>query len=1482
MNKLTKLLSVFVIAGALGAGVAGVAACKKNDDSGHTHAYSWVKDNAEQCHEHCDNSGCDTPDKAPQDHVWGDDAVCDNCGYEMEVAGVVISGETTVRNKEQITLTAAVSPDAVEQGVTWSITEGGSYATIDASTGVLTGTGVGTVTVKATSTKDATKFGTYTVTVTVEAHNHQFDGDYEYDTTNHWKACSFAGCEERSGEAAHDGLANDGTGTCTTCGAVIKHSVYEMIPTEILKKEAEFKTTTYNDGLKSGIFTILPGTTVRTRDRLNYDVFDYNNGEGVAEEGGKVETGTFSAKASIQYNGQARGFSVNAVAPGKLTFYCDNGSGSKTKLDKQTILLTKPDGSTQVISYFCGSIYAITINCDQVGEYKITRGNEPGVGTTDVYYVKYEANVLVTPITDIEIVDKGKIDYFVGNEFDKSKLQLQLVHEGGLIDSVDLEDENLTIDSSAFDGTTAGKYTINISYSAEGKQFTAQYEVSVRLVTAIELGFNSIIQGANTSVGNQQFINHTVKQLYFKGDELDLDGLTVKVVMQDGDKQLKDIVKEGFTYSGYNNTQAGKQTITFTWDSDPTVTASFDIFVFDGTAADVTADEIINIKVDGTIADAEVGTLDSGAYQFKTIQQSLDFLEALKLDENVKKVVTLAAGTYKEKLEINIPNLTIKGAENKTDAANYLIEWDSLYGENDEGDFPHTTDSTQTVSVREGAVGLVLEGVTISNWYNSTEHFAEKGIGESGEHRALAILIQADKVVIDNCRLLGYQDTIELFTGRQFIKNTYICGRTDFIFGTNNTTYFYKCEIESIVSGGYVTAFKGLNKADSSGNATDDVLYGAIFDDCDFTAPQAVTTAADTAIGRTWGKYAAVAVVNSRIGGHITKNAYGGKPARYVAMSGAEPTDATVKFLEGNNTGDGALNSEVSGMHLIGANDLPNYSDLSKIFAKVNGKVTYSTDWNGSKGVTVTEKTYAFTADTTGKIESKEAAANGDPLFGGAITVFTPAGKKYWTEIGTGKNFLWAQVGTTLKFDVVGTVFISMYSGYGDQDNLDINYINGKATVTIVPSATQDFSSKNCCITLIKVDTSETPAHVHKYGEWTATKDGGAETYTATRTCLACELETADTQSVSLPALSEQDYEIKASNNAGKFIYTYTHATYGKISFEADAIAGMHQHDYGAWVYDAGSGKITATCNAQAGECGAPTLQVEVPALTDSRYVITDNTADLVNAGTGTYTIVLDGETYSFTAATPKVELTQITEKGTYYTHSTDKATSNEYVYIGKPDCYDNGSYLCFKTGYLVLNVAAGATIDISGGYYGSGWGLYTAYEDYDFTTGTGTELEDTLANKGSKFKTDKGGLIVIKVDETGQSSLTTIAVSFGVTITEENLQEITSAGLTYNYAGDPSSTENVLITGGVEHSGYLYIKEGATVKLKVKTGYKITVVSEYDSGATFVGANSDDITYTTSGDTVTTEYTATQDGIITIMEKSGQLYLKSITVTAE
>ena len=100
MNKLTKLLSVFVLAGAVGASIAGVAGCKKgnnNDGNKHTHHYTWEIDPSDntKCREVCHAEGeCDAKVKPSQAHVdeknnetgaTGADGKCDHCGTAVSV-----------------------------------------------------------------------------------------------------------------------------------------------------------------------------------------------------------------------------------------------------------------------------------------------------------------------------------------------------------------------------------------------------------------------------------------------------------------------------------------------------------------------------------------------------------------------------------------------------------------------------------------------------------------------------------------------------------------------------------------------------------------------------------------------------------------------------------------------------------------------------------------------------------------------------------------------------------------------------------------------------------------------------------------------------------------------------------------------------------------------------------------------------------------------------------------------------------------------------------------------------------------------------------------------------------------------------------------------------------------------------------------------------------------------------------------------------
>lgn len=158
MNKLTKLLSVFVIAGAIGTGILGVAGCKKGGGEAHTHSYTYTNKGAT----HDGACECGKDPIIGQAHSWGTDGKCTANGCdavkpaETNVTGVTITApeKTTIYVGDKITLTATVQAKegtTVSQEVTWAIVSGGSYATINAATGELTATGLGSVYVVATS-----------------------------------------------------------------------------------------------------------------------------------------------------------------------------------------------------------------------------------------------------------------------------------------------------------------------------------------------------------------------------------------------------------------------------------------------------------------------------------------------------------------------------------------------------------------------------------------------------------------------------------------------------------------------------------------------------------------------------------------------------------------------------------------------------------------------------------------------------------------------------------------------------------------------------------------------------------------------------------------------------------------------------------------------------------------------------------------------------------------------------------------------------------------------------------------------------------------------------------------------------------------------------------------------------------------------------------------------------------------------------------
>ncbi|MBQ9707528.1 MAG: bacterial Ig-like domain-containing protein [Clostridia bacterium] len=817
------------------------------------------------------------------------------------------------------------------------------------------------------------------------SHVHTFEEGWLYDMDGHWNKATCEHTDAKVNYAEHIDEVVDGK--CDVCLMTLMESVSYTL------NISDLTAGTLAADEISGMFTIVSGSEIRNRTKT-FEGVEYNK--------------------SVKIGNSATQIKVSVPGAGKLHFLVQNGSSGAST---QFITVTAPDGTVHDIE-FPGTnegspVVKIELEVTE-GEWVISRGKNGG--TQDIFFLELACVVEVSPENGFKLVAEGKVDYLVGEKFDSSRIQLNSTFANGKTDVLPVE--SVTIDSSKVDMTKAGVYEVTISY----KEYTPiTYEVSVYAPDTIELGFDAIEKIANSAAGNGVYFNHSFREVYGIGDELDTAGLSVKVIAKCGEKTLAFTVSD-YEITGFDSATAGTKVLTIATNG---LTTNVNVDVVDTAIA-----EGNQVKVDKAYTGTP-GAIEEGFNMFTTIQQALDFLA--KVEPSEAKLLVIGEGLFTEKLEITIPNLTIRGAgKDKT-----IIEWDSLYGLIDAGGFTHTTDSTQTVAVREQAVNCVIEDLTISNYWNTQERMDEANLAIE---RGLALLVQADRFIMRDSALLGIQDTLELFTGRQYFENVFISGYTDFIFGTNNTTYFKNCVVHVIDTGkddagtaGYLTAFKGSNKG-----AADSIVYGAIFDGCKFTADEGVTLG-KTAIGRTWGAYAAVAVINSDIGGHISVDGYdsaNNKNKRYISMNGIHPTDATVQFVEFNNTGAGAIAEAVAGMKMLTADEAAKYADFATIYGTINGNVSYLDPWDPTSGeIVVDDRDYYYftgassTTGTSHTFDTTTTIAKGSTLEWDGLLISAENGNVAWNQNANSLNM---KAGAFIKFTVPAgsIVTVETYPNY--------------------------------------------------------------------------------------------------------------------------------------------------------------------------------------------------------------------------------------------------------------------------------------------------------------------------------------------------------------------------------------------------------------------------------------------------------------------
>lgn len=568
------------------------------------------------------------------------------------------------------------------------------------------------------------------------------------------------------------------------------------------------------------------------------------------------------------------------------------------------------------------------------------------------------------PISGLEL-DTSAIDQNVllGRAFSTNGLSVKLAYENGRKDVVDLA--NVTVTPPADFTTAAGVKEINVFYVFNGTTYKQTYTVNVCDVEELVI-YDYVL--------NSSRITLPLQTVFSLNGTFNSQNLVVKAkcLLPDSTTDYVEflLLSDEFTLEKPNLTTVGNKDVVVTYKRDTTITKEYTIEVI--AVPDLSAESEILVVVD---PNSEIST--SGNYNFHTINQALQFLELVHASENAVKTISLMKNTtYREKVEINMPNVVLTTGdltedelesgegfsyEDTKDLFNLfaVIEFDALNGKLDPSEtITHSTDGSATVSIRPDAENFSASFVTFKNYYNTNALYNES-LTITKDSQAVACLVQADKALFIGCKFTSYHDTLYAQLGRQFYAQCLIEGHTDYIFGYNATAVFYYSIIRSIGAGadpeengnynngGYVVATKGLNKADD----TDGIEYGYVFNTCLFIADEA-TADGSVSIARGWDTNMRIMVMNSMLNAHISKEAYGEVTAtegsknmndRYGKMNADPNADFLLEYMNG---GDGAIQESLPNTCTVVTPEVAEkFEDLNTVFNPVNRNMHYADTW---------------------------------------------------------------------------------------------------------------------------------------------------------------------------------------------------------------------------------------------------------------------------------------------------------------------------------------------------------------------------------------------------------------------------------------------------------------------------------------------------------------------------------------------------------
>lgn len=285
----------------------------------------------------------------------------------------------------------------------------------------------------------------------------------------------------------------------------------------------------------------------------------------------------------------------------------------------------------------------------------------------------------------------------------------------------------------------------------------------------------------------------------------------------------------------------------------------------------------------------EIIVAQDGSGDYTTIQAAIDGAKAYP---DAQVVIRIKNGVYKEKVQVYSWNTKLSLIGEDRDKT--IITYDDYFDKIDLG--RNSTFHTYTLQVRGN--DFYAENLTIEN-----------SAGPVGQ--AVALHVEADRATFFNCSFIGHQDTI-LAAGegfRQYFKNCYIEGTTDYIFGPA-TAVFDGCELHSKANS-YITA----------ASTPEGQEYGFVFINTRLTASEGVNK---VYLGRPWRVHARTVFIHCEMGPFI-------RPEGWHNWSKPE-AEQLAFYAEYGSAGPGATpESRVAWAHQLKKRVLKEYS-LDEIF----------------------------------------------------------------------------------------------------------------------------------------------------------------------------------------------------------------------------------------------------------------------------------------------------------------------------------------------------------------------------------------------------------------------------------------------------------------------------------------------------------------------------------------------------------------------